>query len=137
MYKVDLVSPRMLRGTEIERRDEEGRPPNPTFLTSLWNALQWRATTHPQHETPALAILLGINKEVDVDCIGKLPKTFQSRSSDAIVGETLNPNQQWCLDGAEPNLTHAIRRSSWDLLNYSAWLSGWQIQSSMAEKSQS
>jgi hypothetical protein len=340
MYKVDLVSPislvarsyhlallgrerdRMLRGRETGERDEVGPPLNSTFLTSLWNALQWRATAHAQHETLALAILLGINtepfddamisvtsdfqqvqsrldqkmqmllsmiaqvseyaipaelvflpgpklstpgfrwaprtwlhgrghgpprplssqqtgaqltpegllfrcpgfklhsigntaidqmdrlvfpidsslsawiivqeadksspnqsnlreksfaivtkdqkigdlhiallvaiiglrersiyahivkrvwirKEVDVDCIGKLQKTFQNSSSDAIIGEALNPNQQWCLDGAEQNPMLTTRGSSWGLSSYSAWLSGWQIRFSMAEKSQS
>ena len=76
-----------------------------------------------------------IRNEVDVDCIGKLRKTFQNSSPNTIFGEALDPNQEWCLDGAEQILTPTTRGSSWVLSNN--WLQGWKIRSSMPQKSQS
>jgi hypothetical protein len=78
-----------------------------------------------------------IRTEVDVGCIGELRKMFQKNPSDAIFGEAVNPNQQWCLDGAEQNLTLATRGSYWDLSNYTAWFRGRQIRSSIPQKLQS
>ncbi|KAL8837700.1 MAG: hypothetical protein Q9170_002432 [Blastenia crenularia] len=42
-----------------EFRRGEGWNPGPDDLASIWKAAQWRTTTHPIHETLALATILG------------------------------------------------------------------------------
>ncbi|KAI4184971.1 MAG: hypothetical protein L6R41_004406 [Letrouitia leprolyta] len=44
-----------------EFRREEGWNPGPDDLASIWKAAQWRTTTHPIHETLALATMLGLD----------------------------------------------------------------------------
>lgn len=72
-FKEDMISPipraarsyfeRML-GNERARIKERRRVlVDPAFLTSLWNALEWRNTSVPEHETQAIATLLRLDTD--------------------------------------------------------------------------
>ena len=39
----------------------------PKFVATVWKAVQWRTTAHPQHETLSLATLLHVNTDAFVD----------------------------------------------------------------------
>lgn len=55
---------RALLGLEREKRKyEPSLSISPDLLASLWKAVQWRNTTHLQHETLALATLLQLNTD--------------------------------------------------------------------------
>ena len=66
-----------LRGRETEGKREACRPLTSAFLTSLWNALRWRTTSHEQHETLALAILLQIDTKPFDDAMISVSSDFQ------------------------------------------------------------
>ena len=67
----------ILKAREIERSYEAGRPLTSKFLVSLWNALRWRSTSHKQHETLAMAILLQIDTTPFDDAMISARSDFQ------------------------------------------------------------